>query len=73
MEAEMDKPIIDLTAAEPLKTVNQSACARTLGINVSNVSRILRGQRVPHLHTFYRLARYLSMSLDQLYKLLYKE
>ena len=66
-----DKPKIDLDAPEPLRTINRSAAARALGINVSNVSRILSGQRVPHLHTFYRLAGYLGMGIDDLYRLLY--
>ena len=64
------RPLIDLDASDPLKTVNRSAAARALGINVSNVSRILSGQRVPHVVTLKRFADYLGMTLDALYTLL---
>jgi transcriptional regulator with XRE-family HTH domain len=71
VERTAEKPRIDLSAPEPLSTVNRSATARALKINVSNVSRILNRQRVPHLHTFKALANYLGMSLDELYRILY--
>ena len=68
---------IDLLAPDPLATVNRSAAAKELRINVSNVSRILSAnpeqKRVPHLHTFYRLAQYLGITLDTLYQLLYRK
>ncbi len=66
-----ERPRIDLTKPEPLKTINQSAAARALGINVSNVSRILRGERIPHVVTMKRLADYLGLTLDELYALLH--
>tara|TARA_Y100000310_G_scaffold120427_1_gene119193 strand:- start:1107 stop:1355 length:249 start_codon:yes stop_codon:yes gene_type:complete len=65
-----EKPLIDLTAPEPLKTINRSAAARALEINVSNVSRILSGQRVPHVVTLKKFADYLGVTLDELYSLL---
>ena len=69
------QPKIDLSATYPLATINRSAAARELKIHVSIVSRILstnpERRRVPHLHTFRRLAVYLGMSLDELYLLLY--
>ncbi|KKN62583.1 hypothetical protein LCGC14_0509940 [marine sediment metagenome] len=69
------EPKIDLSAPDPLATVNRSAAARALRIDASNVSRMLtsdkKQRRVPHLHVFYRLARYLGVSLDELYRLLY--
>ena len=70
-----DRPVIDLSAAHPLSTINRSAASRAISINVSNISRILSTdpsqRRTPQLHTFYRLARYLSLTMDQLYELLY--
>jgi len=68
-----DRPRIDLTADTPLATINRSAAARALGVNVSNVSRILSRQRVPHLHTMKALADYLGLSLDKVYELLYQQ
>jgi transcriptional regulator with XRE-family HTH domain len=64
------KDRIDLTAPDPLATINRNATARALEINPSNVSRILSGQRIPHLRTFKRLADYLGVDLDKLYQLL---
>ena len=73
METEViEAPRIDLDARCPLSTINRTAAARAMKINVSNVSRILSGQRTPYLHTFRGLADYLSLSMDQLYSLLYK-
>ena len=62
---------IDLSAPNPLATINRSATARALKINVSNVSRILSRERIPHIHTLKALADYLSLSLDEMYALLY--
>ncbi len=65
-----ENPLIDLTAPEPLRTINRSACARALRINVSNVSRIVSGERIPHIRTLKAMADYLGLSLDVLYSLL---
>ena len=70
MENTVVKPTIDMTSPEPLRTVNRSAAARALGINVSNISRILSRQRVPHARTLWKLSVYLGMSTDELYRLL---
>ena len=71
-----DKPRINLSSPDPLATINRSQAARALSINVSNVSRFLtpipEQRRIPHIHTFYRLAQYLNLTMDQLYELLYK-
>jgi len=68
------QPRIDMSAPDPLSTVNRSACARALKLNVSNVSRILSKDptqlRVPRLHTFYKLSRYLGIDMEELYRLL---
>lgn len=61
---------IDLNAPDPLRTVNRNATARALDLNPSNISRILSGQRVPHIVTLKRLADYLELTLDTLYDLL---
>jgi len=65
-----EKPVIDMSAQDPRTTINRSAAARALGINVSNVSRILSGQRVPHVVTLKHFADYLHLTLDDLYSLL---
>ena len=65
-----DTPRIDLKAEDPLATVNRSATARALRINVSNVSRILSGQRIPHVKTLWKMANYFGMTLDELFLLL---
>ena len=70
METTLTKSTIDMTSPEPLKTVNRSAAARALGINVSNVSRILSRQRIPHARTLWKMSVYFGMSTDQLYHLL---
>lgn len=61
---------IDLNAPDPLRTVNRNATARALDLNPSNISRILSGQRVPHIVTLKRLADYLELTLDKMYELL---
>ena len=72
---ETETKLIDLDAPDPLKTINRSAAARALGLNVSNISRILTTdpaqKRIPHIITCYRLSRYLSLTLDDLYRLLH--
>lgn len=60
----------ELTRQDLIKKYSQTDIARALGLNVSNVHRILHGQRTPHLRTFKRLADYLKISLDELYRVL---
>ncbi len=52
-------------------TVNRSATARALNINVAHVSRILTGKRVPSFKLAAKMAYYFNISLEQLHDLLY--
>jgi len=52
-------------------TVNRSAAARTLGVNVAHISRILSGQRAPSLNLAYKMAYYFNITLEHLHSLLY--
>jgi len=63
---------IDLSVENPLDTVNRTALARAVGIDVSVISRLLRRQRTVQIHTFKRIAGALGMTMDDLYGMLYK-
>ena len=62
---------IDLSVENPLDTVNRTALARVVGIDVSVISRLLRRQRTVQVHTFKRIAGALGMTMDDLYGMLY--
>ena len=70
IDMETKLKLIDFDAPDPLKTINRSAAARALGLNVSNISRILSGQRIPHVVTLKRFADYLGLTLDEFYIML---
>ncbi|MHA1951819.1 MAG: helix-turn-helix domain-containing protein [Candidatus Thorarchaeota archaeon] len=38
------------------------------GMSVSYISRILKGERIPRVHNFKKIADALKMSMDLLYK-----
>ena len=63
----MDKLSTPVTTREELLAINRSAAARAIGVNVSNISRILSGERIPHIVTLKHFADYCGLSLDQLY------
>ena len=62
--------LIDMSAPEPLATVNRNRMARDLNISVSSASRILSGKRIPQVVTMKRISDYLGMTLDKMYELL---
>ena len=51
--------------------INRSDLARRTGINVSTISRIINGKRVPDFHQAKKIADALEMPLDVLYRVLY--
>lgn len=53
-----------------LATVNRSAMARALKVDLAHISRILSGKRTPSLELAMRMAQYLGVSLDELCRLL---
>ena len=53
-------------------TINRSDLARRTGINVSTISRIINGKRVPDFKQAKKIADALEMPLDTLYKVLYR-
>ena len=65
-----ETPRIDMTATDPLSTINRSAMARELGISVSQASRLIAGHRRLSLPMAYRVSEYLRLSIDELYQLL---
>ena len=63
-------PRIDMTADDPLSTVNRSAMARELGISISQASRLVAGKRRLTLPMAYTISSYLGITLDDLHCLL---
>ena len=56
-----------------LVTVNRSAAARALNVNVAHISRILSGQRAPSLKLAARMAYYFNVTLEKLHGMLYPD
>ena len=56
-----------------LKDINRSRMAEATGIDVGHASRVLSGQRNPSLGLAKRIADYLKISLDELYRMLFPE
>ena len=54
-------------------TVNRSAAARALGVNVAHISRILSGQRAPSLKLAFKMAYYFNVTLEKLHGVLYPD
>lgn len=54
-------------------TVNRSAAARALNVNVAHISRILSGQRAPSLKLAARMAYYFNVTLEKLHGMLYPD
>lgn len=59
-----------ITTREELLKINRSETARAIGVDVSIVSRLLSGERTPHITTLKRMSDYLGLTLDELYRLL---
>ena len=61
---------IDLSAPNPLDTINRSEMSRQLGVDIAHISRILSGKRNTSLNMSARIADYLGITIDQLFILL---
>jgi len=66
-DVKVDKKILDIA------TVNRSAAARALNVNVAHISRILSGQRAPSLRLAFKMAYYLNITLERLHVMLYPD
>ena len=50
--------------------INRSAMARAIHVDVAHVSRILSGKRNPSLAVASRMADYLGITLDDLFRVI---
>lgn len=66
-QAVTEKKVFDLA------TVNRSAAARALSVNVAHISRILSGQRAPSLKLAAKMAYYFNVTLEKLHGTLYPD
>jgi len=74
MTKERKLPKIDMSAPDPLATINRSALARHLGISIALASRLFSPypaqRRRISLARAFAISTYLSISIDELYALL---
>jgi len=70
-ETEDTSTVVEEKKTLDFATVNRSAAARALKVNVAHISRILSGQRAPSLKLAFKMAHYFNTTLEHLHGMLY--